>query len=91
LLVTTNGIGTMTDFHIGRFIQQKLRVDGRSVTWLAQKLNCSRTNIYLIFKKKHLDSEILMRLSLAMKFDFFMFLSEEYNINIRQSMQETHR
>lgn len=78
----------MTEFHIGQFIQKKLRDDERSVTWLAQKLNCSRTNIYLIFKKKRLDSEILMRLSLAMKFDFFMLLSEEYNVNIRRSMQK---
>ncbi len=72
-----------TELHIGRLLQQKLRDDERSVTWLALKLNCSRTNIYLMFKKQYIDSEMLMRLSIVMKFDFFECLSREYKIRLK--------
>ena len=71
------------ELHIGQLLQQKLRDEGRSVTWLAQKLNCSRTNIYLMFKKQYIDSEMLMRLSIVMKFDFFECLSREYKIRLK--------
>ncbi len=77
-----------TELHIGRLLQQKLRDDERSVTWLALKLNCSRTNIYLMFKKQYIDSEMLMRLSIVMKFDFFECLSREYKIKLKSANAE---
>lgn len=77
-----------TELHIGRLLQQKLRDDERTVTWLALKLNCSRTNIYLMFKKQYIDSEMLMRLSIVMKFDFFECLSREYKIKLKSANAE---
>ena len=36
---------------------------------------CSRTNMYKIFEKPHIDSEMLQRISVALDYDFFALLS----------------
>ena len=32
--------------HIGKIIEQELRQQERSVTWLSRKLHCDRRNVY---------------------------------------------
>ena len=34
------------EIHIGKMISDKMKEEGRSVQWLAEKLSCSRSNIY---------------------------------------------
>jgi len=63
---------------IGELIRQKLSEQKRTVVWLSQQLSCSRTNVYKIFEKDHLDTRLLMRISGILKFDFFKVLSERY-------------
>lgn len=65
------------DFHIGRIIRHQLDVEGRRITWFAQKLDCDRSNVYKIFRKRHLDCELLMRISKLLEYDFFAFYSDE--------------
>lgn len=45
--------------------------------WLisCRELSCSRTNMYKIFEKPHIDSEMLQRISVALDYDFFALLS----------------
>lgn len=63
---------------IGELIRQKLSEQRQTVVWLSQQLSCSRTNVYKIFEKDHLDTRLLMRISVILKFDFFKVLSERY-------------
>lgn len=65
--------------HIGQLIEQELYRQERSVTWFAQKLYCDRTNVYKIFKRKSIDTELLLRISVILKTDFFKYLSQIYN------------
>lgn len=44
--------------------------------WLAKKVNCDRTNIYKIFQRASIDTELLSRISKALDYDFFMELSQ---------------
>ena len=50
---------------IGELIKERLKAEERSVAWFARKLSCSRANVYKIFCKEYIDTELLTRL-----FDF---------------------
>lgn len=69
----------MQRLHIGRLIRAKLEEKGQTVTWLARQVPCSRTNIYKIFDRPSIDTDMLARLSVIMGFDFFAALSDGLN------------
>lgn len=46
-----------------------------SVQWLAERINCNRRNIYDIFQRPSIDTELLMRISKALDHDFFADIS----------------
>ncbi|MDE6395753.1 MAG: hypothetical protein K2K84_00605, partial [Muribaculaceae bacterium] len=56
---------------IGQLIQQELRDQNRSVSWLSQQLNCDRRNVYDIFTRAYIDTGLLYRISLVLGKDFF--------------------
>lgn len=57
--------------HIGHEIQKELKRQGRSATWLADKIPCFRTNVYNIFMRKSIDTDLLLRISEILDFNFF--------------------
>ena len=57
--------------HIGNLIEQELRKQERTVTWFASKLHCDRTNIYKIFKKQSIDTNLLEQISAILQHNFF--------------------
>jgi plasmid maintenance system antidote protein VapI len=65
--------------HIGKILQQKLKDDGKTVVWLANELGCHRTNVYNLFEKYSIDTQLLQRLSVILHFNFFSLYEEEVN------------
>ena len=65
--------------HIGKTIEQVLREQGRSVSWFAKQICCERTNVYSIFQRASIDTELLLRISRVLSYDFF----EEYRNALR--------
>ncbi len=63
--------------HIGRKIEETLRLQERTVAWFARKLYCNRQNVYDIFKRESIDTALLRRISAALGHDFFKDLSED--------------
>lgn len=63
--------------HIGQIIEKEIHRQERSITWFAKKLYCDRTNIYSIFKRKSIDTDLLLRISKILKYDFFKEYSSE--------------
>lgn len=63
--------------NIGKRIEEILRKQGKSASWLSNEIPCERTNVYNIFKRKSLDARLLMRISVILNHDFFKELSEE--------------
>jgi DNA-binding phage protein len=82
-----DGIGTIgthyfcampkNNIQIGHLIQAQLEADKRSVSWLAREIGCTRNHLYKIFNKPSLDSDLLLRISKAMQFNFFQFYAAE--------------
>jgi hypothetical protein len=73
--VDTNN--TNWEIFIGTLIQQELKNQERTVSWLARKLDCDRTNVYNIFRRQDIDTELLMRISIILHRDFFSIFSKE--------------
>ena len=65
--------------HIGRIIERELRRRRYSVKWLAAVLHCDRTNVYKLFRKNSIDTELLLRISEAMEHDFFRYYTDSLN------------
>lgn len=61
--------------HIGKAIKQELERQERGVTWFARQLSCDRSNVYRIFQKESIDTNLLMRICIILKYDFFADLS----------------
>ena len=64
------------EIHIGSLIRHRLDEKGYSVVWLARQLACIRTNVYKIFEKAHIDTDMLARISTVLDYDFFILLSK---------------
>lgn len=71
---------------IGTMIKEELERQERSVSWLARKLSCDRSNVYRLFQKNSIDTALLQRLSVILNRDFFSELS--FNLQSRRGKEE---
>ena len=67
--------------HIGQAIKEELDRQGKTVVWFAKELSYTRTNIYKIFEKSSIDTELLYRISTILKLDFFKLYSNRFHEN----------
>ena len=72
-----------SNIHIGHLIREQLKADDRSVSWLAREIHCTRNNVYKIFNKPSLDSDLILKISIAMQFNFFQYYTAEFLENMR--------
>lgn len=63
--------------HIGSLIKHELESQERTVSWFARKLCCDRSNVYKIFKRQTIDTDLLMKVSDILQFNFFEIFSNE--------------
>lgn len=71
--------------HIGNLIKARFERMPRSYTVarFARQLHCRRGNIYDIFKRETIDTELLKRISKALNHDFFRDLSADLSAGER--------
>lgn len=79
-ILRNGGCIAHTGMHIGKTIKEVLgkQPKGRTVTWFAEQLNCHRVNVYDIFNRTTIDTELLRRISVILNHDFFRDLSAEF-------------
>lgn len=65
--------------HIGKLIKAELTRQGRSITWLATQLGYSRQNAYKIFSRKWIYTDLLLKISDLLDYDFFKCYSDYRN------------
>lgn len=70
--------------HVGQLIQHTLHEQGRSVTWFAAQLCCTRPNVYKIFVKESIDTLLLWRICQILNYDFFLELSKSFAKSVSQ-------
>lgn len=64
---------------IGTLIEQELRARNITVTDFAQALGIQRPNAYRIFQQHSIDTDLLLRISLYLGYDFFHHYSSLFN------------
>ena len=69
--------------HIGEKIRKRLQIRERSVTWLAKKINCDKSNLHKNLKCPHIHAELLYRISVALGEDFL----SNYSHQLREDIQ----
>lgn len=69
----------MEELHIGNLIKEVLQRQGRSITWLGKQLGCSRQNIYKILSRPWIYTDMLLKISDLLDYDFFNCFSEYRN------------
>ena len=69
---------TSSGVHIGKKIEEIFKKYGCSKSWLANEINCDRSNINNIFTRESIDTELLFKISVALHYNFF----DEYNLKI---------
>jgi plasmid maintenance system antidote protein VapI len=79
---------TEIGLHIGHLIQEQLRKDKRSVGWLAREIHCTRNNVYKIFSKASLDSDLILTISKALQFNFFQYYTAEFLESMKNRLGE---
>jgi len=58
------------EIHIGKHIKDVFKNSGMTVTKFADMIECQRPNIYDIFKRKSIDTELLKKISLVLNYNF---------------------
>lgn len=67
----------MNTIHIGQEIQAVFDKTEHSISWLAKKLNFDRSNIYRIFNRKSIDTDLLFIISEVLQYNFFSLYKPE--------------
>jgi plasmid maintenance system antidote protein VapI len=70
---------------IGSLIKEKFKDSGLSISEFASLIACESRNIQKIFNKEHLSVDLLLKISEALKFDFFKIYSEYLLLEEKQS------
>lgn len=59
---------TNEGIHIGKQIRQVLEEQGRTITWLAKQIGCSRENLYKVFCRSWIHTDMLNQPSTQLRF-----------------------
>ena len=68
----------VTNMDIGAAIRKKMDEQGTTVAWLARKVNCDRSNLCKQLNNTHIYPELLLKISIALKTDFFVYYSDYF-------------
>ncbi len=68
--------------HVGQIIKQEFDRQPKYVTvvWLASQLNCRRNNVYDIFRRPTIDTQLLERISRVLNHNFFADIAETIDL-----------
>lgn len=67
--------------HIGQKIEELVRIKRFPIVEFARKINTTRNNVYNIFSRESIDTELLRKICEILEFDFFQFLSERNKLS----------
>jgi hypothetical protein len=81
------------EFHIGHRFKEYINSHGIKLQWLCGQMHCHRNTLYNLFERNWIDSDVLMKLSLLQKHDFFEEFSEEYKqkLELKRAKTKLHK
>jgi transcriptional regulator with XRE-family HTH domain len=74
--------------HIGKKIKEILGNSGFTVTEFARRIDTSRENVYGIFKRRSIDTDMLVKISRTLNYDFFtLYTDAKETEELRRQLQ----
>ncbi|MCQ2369989.1 MAG: hypothetical protein MJ007_05890 [Paludibacteraceae bacterium] len=64
--------------HIGQMVKAELHRQGKTTLWLAGQCGCTPMNIYKIYRRSWISTDMLYKLSSVLNHNFFQDLSQDY-------------
>ena len=75
------------DKHLGTFIKNKVKEKGITVSEFARRIHCTTRNIYQIYKKNSLDTDLIKRISLALEIDLLSTFNKSSFLKLKNDVQ----
>ena len=75
------------NFHMGKLIRAELDRQEHSVSWFARKVQTEYSNCFYIFKRQIVDVDLLMRISIVLRHNFFNEMAAYMNGVISDSTE----
>jgi hypothetical protein len=66
--------------HIGQKIEEVLRVKRFPIVEFARRISTTRNNVYNIFSRESIDTELLRKIGEILEYDFFDYLSKSITV-----------
>lgn len=70
------------NFHIGNCIKEELKRQDRSIAWLSRQVFCDRSNLSRVLQNQYVDINLLRRICISLRCNFFKQLSERVQQDI---------
>lgn len=77
-MIQCNHLCCMEKIHIGNEIKKALESSHLSVSAFAEKINKTRVNVYSIFKRESIDTDLLLKICEVLGVDLFKLYSSDY-------------
>lgn len=79
---------------MGRMVEEEFRIfkaknRGCNVTWFARQLNCDRRNIYDIFRRPTIDTQLLSQICIVLRHNFFRDIADIVEIKTSSFKPDT--
>ena len=75
------------DKHLGTYIKNRVKEKGITVSEFARRIHCTRRNIYQIYKKNSLDTDLINRISLALEIDLLSTFNKSSFLKLKNDVQ----
>lgn len=69
------------ELHIGEMVKAELKRQERSIAWLAKQIGYTRQNLYHLLDRPYIYTDLLLKISDILGYDFFGCLSSEWRKN----------
>lgn len=84
-------VQTQGPIHIGQCIKAELSRQGRTITWLANEVHCTRENLYKLFRHSWINTDMLFKVCNALHYDFFKEYSSLLSFNNDNSLEGVNK
>lgn len=74
-------------FHLGHRIKSVFEQRQMTISEFARQIHCERTNVYTIFNRSAIDTDLLARISKVLEYNFFSDVMDEYGLTCMFSPQ----
>lgn len=66
------------ELHIGELVKAELKRQERSIAWLAKQIGYTRQNLYHLLDRPYIYTDLLLKISDILDYDFFSCFSSEW-------------